>query len=97
MCETILHMHVVTSRGSKKRNAIYWVKNFDDIGKVFTADRLDDFKYKIIKAYIQLPLRFVIPFCLNHIMARSSIDWIRYKKKKEEKLEYDALRLAKIL
>ena len=53
MYETILHMHVVTSRGSKERNTIYRVKNFDDIGKVFTAERLDDFKYKIIKAYIR--------------------------------------------
>ena len=86
MCETILHMHVVTSRGSKERNTIYRVKNFGDIGKVFTAERFDDFKYKIIKAYIQLPLRFVIPFCLNHIMARSSIDWIRCKKKKRKNL-----------
>ena len=36
---------------------------------------------------------------LNHILARSSssIDWIRYKKKKEKKLEFDTLRLAKIL
>ena len=50
-------MHVVTSRGSKKRNAIYWVKNFDDIGKVFTTDRLDDFKSKIIPIlFANLPI-----------------------------------------
>ena len=94
MCETILHMHVVTSRGSKKRNDIYRVKNFDDIGKVFSTDRLDDFKYKIIKAY-----NYLCIYLLNHIIARSYIDWIHYKKKKEKekKLEFDTLRLAKIL
>ena len=94
MCETILHMDVVTPRGSKKRNDIYRVKNFDDIGKVFTTDRLDDFKYKIIKAY-----NYLCICLLNHIIARSYIDWIHYKKKKEKekKLEFDTLRLAKIL
>ena len=34
---------------------------------------------------------------LNHILARSSIDWIRYKRKTEKKLEFDTLRLTKIL
>ena len=34
MYETILHMHVMTSRGSKERNVIYRVKNFDDMVKV---------------------------------------------------------------
>ena len=63
------------------------------IGKNFFPFHLfcDDENFKF-KAH-----NYLCVCLLNHILARSSMDWIGYKKKKEKKLEFDTLRLAKIL